>query len=93
MYLRFLTAVGSGNTGPTSIDTAGTGPRVGLVLPIVGTVTVPIIDGRCGESSENGSVGKASTSDRLPPVVGRCHCSDQKGGCEECRSQVGHGAG
>ena len=74
---RLLAVVSGGHSGPTSVDAAGAGPSIRLILPIVRAVTVPIVDGRCRESSEDGSVGKASASDG-PLVVSRYRRGDQK---------------
>ena len=88
---RFLAAVSGGHSGPTSVDTAGARPGVRLVLPIVRAVTVPIVDGRCRESSEDGPVGKASASDGLPLIVGgyMYRRSDQEERSDGC-SHAGH---
>ena len=73
-----MAVVGGGHSGPTSVDAPGAGPGIRLILPIVRAVTIPIVDGRCRKSSEDGSVGKASASDGPPLVVSRYRRGDQK---------------
>ena len=82
--------VSSRDTGPSAIDTPGAGPGVGLILSIVGAVAVPVVDGRCGERPEDGSVRKGSTSDGRLVVSGHRRGNNNEGRCEEY-SHGGHG--
>ena len=86
---RLMAAVSSRNTGPSAVDTSGAGSGVGLILSIVGAVAVPVVDGRCGERPEDGSVRKGGTSDGRLVVSGHRR-GNKEGRCEECR-HGGHG--
>ena len=82
--------VSSRDTGPSAIDASGAGPGVRLILSIVGAVAVPVVDGRCGERPEDGSVRKGGTSDTGRLVVSGHRRGNKEGRCEEGR-HGGHG--